>query len=271
MAYRLLAADFDKTLTRSDRTVSDRTKETIRRVLEHGNFVTLATGRLHIAPGDLQSLFPGRVPLIFCNGGVLQDALTREVYSEEIMEYSSALAMIDWCRRQKDGCFIVWCRAGHFGEQENEPMRQYMAAVGFRPEKLPSAEFAAQSGVYKLLFVGEASYIARKQAELLADPPAKIAVFQSSPECMEIVPPQVNKGYGLMRAAEILGIPRREVIAIGDGENDIPMLRWAGLGVAMENSPDCVKAAADEIAPHCDEDGAAFIMEKYLLSPSFPR
>ena len=56
-----------------------------------------------------------------------------------------------------------------------------------------------------------------------------------------------------------------ETIAIGDGENDISMLRWAGLGIAMANAPENVKAAADVIAPACDEDGAAWAMEKYLL------
>ena len=65
--------------------------------------------------------------------------------------------------------------------------------------------------------------------------------------------------------AAILGIPREETIAIGDGENDISMLRWAGLGIAMANAPENVKAAADVIAPACDEDGAAWAMEKYLL------
>ena len=69
----------------------------------------------------------------------------------------------------------------------------------------------------------------------------------------------------LARVAEILGIPREETIAIGDGENDISMLRWAGLGIAMANAPENVKAAADVIAPACDEDGAAWAMEKYLL------
>ena len=87
----------------------------------------------------------------------------------------------------------------------------------------------------------------------------------NSTEALEIVPTGVNKAAGLARVAEILGIPREETIAIGDGENDISMLRWAGLGIAMANAPENVKAAADVIAPACDEDGAAWAMEKYLL------
>ena len=75
----------------------------------------------------------------------------------------------------------------------------------------------------------------------------------------------VARGKTNRDVAEILGIPREETIAIGDGENDISMLRWAGLGIAMANAPENVKAAADVIAPACDEDGAAWAMEKYLL------
>ena len=107
--------------------------------------------------------------------------------------------------------------------------------------------------------------VRRAGKKLLADPPCPVDCFTSSPEALEIVPPGVNKAAGLARVAEILSIPREETIAIGDGENDISMLRWAGLGIAMANAPDNVNAAADVIAPACDEDGAAWAMEKYLL------
>ena len=96
-------------------------------------------------------------------------------------------------------------------------------------------------------------------------PPCPLDCFTSGAGQLEIVAPGVNKGAGLARAAALLGIPQEETIAIGDGENDISMLRWAGLGIAMANAPDNVKAAADVIAPVCDEDGAAWAMEKYLL------
>ncbi len=100
----------------------------------------------------------------------------------------------------------------------------------------------------------------------LADPIPGLAGFCSSSVMLEFMRNDADKGTGLAALAARLGIAREEVIAIGDGENDIPMLRWAGLGVAMANAPDDVKAAADLIAPHCDEDGCAQIMEKYLLN-----
>ena len=75
----------------------------------------------------------------------------------------------------------------------------------------------------------------------------------------------VNKGRGLLILGELLGIRREEIMAVGDGSNDIAMLREAGLGVAMENATDEVKAAADAITLSNDREGAAAAIEKYVL------
>lgn len=80
-----------------------------------------------------------------------------------------------------------------------------------------------------------------------------------------MVHPSVNKAHGLDMAVQHLGINREEVLAIGDGGNDIEMIRWAGMGVAMKNSADAVKEAADTVTPEDnDHDGAAWVIEQYL-------
>lgn len=264
MAYRLMAADYDLTLTRSDRKVSAHTCETIRAVYAAGKFVTLASGRLGGSAEVARELFPGDVPLILGNGALVQSCATGETLSETLMDGQSALTLLRWCRRRANAA-IVYAPSGIYTDRVNAVSEAYAQSFSSTPMPLPFPEEIAREGLYKILLLGLPVTVRRAGKKLLADPPCPVDCFTSSPEALEIVPLGVNKAAGLARAAELLGIPREETIAIGDGENDISMLRWAGLGIAMSNASAAVKAAADVIAPVCDEDGAAWAMEKYLL------
>lgn len=264
MAYRLMAADYDLTLTRSDRKVSAHTRETIRAVYAAGRYVTLASGRLGASAVVARELFPGDVPLILGNGAAVQSCASGKMLAETFMEESDALALLGWCRERASAA-IVYSRSGMYTDRVNKASEMYAKSALSMPLPLPSAGKAAHDGIYKVLLLGLPEVIRQAQDALHTAPPCPVECFTSSPEALEIVTPGVNKGIGLARAAEILGIPREETIAIGDGENDIAMLRWAGLGIAMANAPDAVKAAADVVAPSCDEDGAAWAMETYLL------
>ena len=82
---------------------------------------------------------------------------------------------------------------------------------------------------------------------------------------IEINAAGVNKGTGLIRLGELLGIRREEIMACGDGDNDAAMLREAGFGVAMSNAEEQVKEAADYITGSNEEDGAARAIEKFVL------
>jgi 5-amino-6-(5-phospho-D-ribitylamino)uracil phosphatase len=84
------------------------------------------------------------------------------------------------------------------------------------------------------------------------------------------LPHGVHKGHGLAWLAERLGIEQSRTMGIGDSEADIPMLRWAGLGVAMGNAAPDVKAAADWVAPSLEEDGAAVAIERFVLEETEP-
>jgi hypothetical protein len=78
----------------------------------------------------------------------------------------------------------------------------------------------------------------------------------------------VSKGNALQRLANHLDVPQTQVMAIGDQDNDIPMLAWAGVGVAMSNGSPASKAVADWIAPSLTEDGAAVAIERFVLNNS---
>jgi len=85
-----------------------------------------------------------------------------------------------------------------------------------------------------------------------------------------VVPQGVDKGKGLAWLADHLGIPQASVMAVGDQENDLAMVRWAGIGVAMGNAIPALQRAADWVAPPLDEEGAAAALERFILREAKP-
>ena len=139
MAYRLMAADYDLTLTGSDRKVSAHTRETIRAVYAAGKFVTLASGRLGGSAEVARELFPGDVPLILGNGGLVQSCATGETLSETLMDEPTALTMLRWCRRRASAA-IVYGRSGIYTDRVNAASEMYAQRSSSTPLPLPSPE-----------------------------------------------------------------------------------------------------------------------------------
>jgi Cof subfamily protein (haloacid dehalogenase superfamily) len=102
------------------------------------------------------------------------------------------------------------------------------------------------------------------QAQIAGFLPPELTVVQTAPFYLEIIPASINKGQGLLQICKLLDIPREQTMAFGDAENDIPMLKAAGLGIAMENATDATKAAADRITLSNNQDGIAAIVEMFL-------
>ena len=105
----------------------------------------------------------------------------------------------------------------------------------------------------------------KTEAELSLRLQRQISVYRSEPDFLELVPLGIDKARSIAVLSEKLGITREEVAAMGDGYNDLSMIKYAGLGIAMNNAQEPVKAAADYIAPSNDEDGVAIAVERYFL------
>src|SRR5205807_2650216 len=139
----------------------------------------------------------------------------------------------------------------------------------YRPPLPPAIRIADITSVYpqpciKLAAVGEASSIREKRQELERLFAGKLYITQSAPRLVEIMHPDVSKDKALRIITQRLGIVPEEVVAFGDNHNDIGMLRFAGLGVAMGNAHDEVKEAADYVTSSNTEEGVAAVIEKLL-------
>ena len=115
----------------------------------------------------------------------------------------------------------------------------------------------------KWLVVGEANELSELEKELQTLFHNELSIYRSEPYFLEILPSGIEKANGIKFIADKLNIQAKEVLACGDSYNDINMLRYAGLGIAMANANKDVKAAADYITHSNDEDGVAYAVKKF--------
>ena len=107
--------------------------------------------------------------------------------------------------------------------------------------------------------------IKKCEDELLERYGQELSIFKSEDYFLEVMPQNIDKAASLDRLIHVLGIEQKDVVCCGDGYNDISMIRYAGVGVAMSNAKDVVKEAADVITGSNDEDGLVPVIEKYFL------
>ena len=263
MRIRLIAADVDGTLLNSKKELTPAVAEAIEEVRGQGILFTIATGRDIRGLRRFQSLLSPEVPVITYNGAEIRRAGSGELISAMCLPASSAVEII---RKGLDGGFsvIVWSGGELYIGQAGAYSAGYSEMYGIREKPLLRYEKLAEAGVTKVIWAGAPDAISRREDGFRGTPIPGSECCTSDPSFLEFMAEGVNKGAGLQTAAEALGLERREVMAVGDGHNDLPMLRWAGLSVAMGNASPEVKAAANAVTESCDNEGMAHALKTVL-------
>ncbi len=269
MQYKLIALDLDGTLTNSKKEVSPRNKEAIRKAAEKGVKIILASGRpiVGVEPvADVLDLRKIGGYILAYNGGHIVDCSTGESLIRETIpeEYYADICTL---KDRFDGFEILtYSHAGVIATSAADRYVNLEAKINripvFQPENLLSA---IEGPVCKFLAVGEYEKLKEVQTYLKTKYPGKLNVFFSETYFLEIVPPGIEKAASLEKLLRKLGHTREELIACGDGLNDITMISYAGLGAVMENGQDALKERADYITDTNDNDGVAEVIEKFIL------
>ncbi|HET7627208.1 MAG TPA: Cof-type HAD-IIB family hydrolase [Bacillales bacterium] len=240
---RMIALDMDGTLLTNDGKISEANKKAIRSAQAAGIFVTLATGRnMHeIKPYAEQLHLEG--PFISINGSVLWRNMT-ETWKCYTLDAK-------WVERMRE--LANQYEARYWG---------HSTIGGFRNhdfiEDIDSVEW------FKFGFDIENAIDRAKILQTLKKWDA-FEISNSSPTNIEVNPKRVHKAFGLRHVCELLQLPMRQVLAIGDSLNDLQMIKSAGIGVAMGNAQEAVKKAADHITETNENDGVATAIEKFVL------
>jgi len=151
--------------------------------------------------------------------------------------------------------------------RSNEYTEYDKKLTGLRQVVVENFRAMVGGGCHKLLIPGDPKLLPPLEKLLHAYLGEGVTLFTSKPYFLEVLPARTDKGTALAKTADLLGVAREEVLAIGDSMNDEAMIRWAGTGVAMVNGDERIKAIADFVSERTnDDDGVADVIEKYVLA-----
>ncbi len=269
IAGALIALDVDGTLVRSDGSLSARTVDALARARENGARLALATGRDWFAIEGLLEQLPA-VEYALCINGIEVLTRTGEELHAGSLDAEVAREAGQLLRRAIPGVILG---AGLAGELVAEPgIRAAMPpGAGDGVVTVSDIADAIREGVRDLVVSHDelARDLDRFHAICVeALPLDDVDVAYTGLPMIEIVPSGAGKDAGLAWLASHLRVDRQQVVAFGDGLNDLAMLRWAGTGVAMGDAPELVKAAADHVTATADDDGVARWLEDRLPTPA---
>lgn len=266
LPIRLMATDMDDTLLRDDWTISERTVQAIRQAQKRGVYVTIATGRMPASVRPYAQQLGIDVPVITYNGAMVQEALSEKVLYRKVIPIETAQNITNWLLQQ-DVYFHVYLKDQVFAEKMNDWSRNYERAtrVPIVETNLRKRLTLEKEGVEKILLFGESEILKGWEDKLHLHYGKEVRTTQSKPYFLELIHPEVNKGAALSSLAKRLGVKQEEVLAIGDSLNDLEMIQYAGIGVAMGNARQEVKEAANVVTATNQEDGVALAIEKYVL------
>ena len=267
MKYKLIAMDLDGTLNNDQKIITEKTKAALMAAQKAGIRLALASARP--SPGlfkerDILQLQDYGGILMSYNGGRIVEAASGKVLFQTAMKKEEAQAVLRFLAQLPvtpildDGVqFYVTDKNGYKVDYECQNNRMECREVANLADDL-------NFDPIKILLSVMPEEIKTVQKQIADFLPKDLVVVQTAPFYLEVIPASINKGQGIRDICQVLKISPEEVIAFGDAENDIPMLRAAGMGVAMGNAADPVKAAADMVTLSNNDDGIAAALEKLL-------
>jgi Cof subfamily protein (haloacid dehalogenase superfamily) len=266
----LIACDVDGTLVADDETITPRTRNAVRLAVDAGARFVLATGR---PPRWVQPVVDelGFAPMAVCaNGAVIYDPATDKVVSARTLPVELLGQLVELVTRVIPGAGLAVERVG--GSAHDTATPQFVSSPGYEHAWLNPDN--TEVSIEDLLSAPAVKLLIRKAGARSADLAAKLAryvglngsiTYSTNNGLIEIVPLGISKATGIAEIARPEGITGSDVVAFGDMPNDVPMLLYAGHGVAMGNAhPDAV-AAADEVTTPNTDDGVARVLERWWL------
>ena len=263
MGYRLVALDVDGTIRTADRAPSDRTRKAIARVTEAGARVTLATGRM------FRSALAGTAglgltsPIVSFQGAHIADPTTGDLLWHRPLTPEMAVGALDSLAGWKSEVLLY---LGHdvYANMDTPWVEAYGRRNRGGLNVVDNLRTLAAKEPTRLVAVGKEEEVQALEQRLRSHFDSTLHVTRSMPYFCEILHPGAGKRNALAWLCRHLGISEDRTVAFGNGYNDVEMLAWAGLGVAIAGAPPELLEVADRVAPPVEEDGAAQVLEELL-------
>ncbi len=263
MKYKLVALDMDGTLLNSSKVITERSISAIKKAGERGVKVCLSTGRPLCGVKEHLARLELTTPVITCNGALVAAPAGEVIYRCPLEAESARVIWQQGAEWNTTMC--LWVGDRLYVNRIDTRTDDYRRLSGVDPVQVDDITPLAAEGISKILWYDTAQNVEQFKKRLADRLNCPVSYVTSDPRFLEFTHESVSKASALCRLAEYFGIQREQVMAIGDGENDLSMLEYAGLGVAMGNASPAVKARCGYITDTNDRDGAAKAIEQLCL------
>lgn len=267
MRYKIAACDIDDTLLRRDLTVSQSTKDTILNFQARGGVFVLSTGRMYPSARALAEELGLNGYLVSYQGAVVSELATGRILADEGMDASEAVVLLRELEKS-GGRIQIYDRERLYVRERTRETVEYERMCGVKAEELHEslADYTERTGkrLTKILVIDTPEATRARNGRMKEKFGENFYFCISKPYFLEILKKGVSKAVGIERVAAEYGLTMADVMAVGDGDNDIPMIRAAALGVAVANASTELKAEADLIAPSNEEDAVALLLRLNL-------
>lgn len=268
MRFRLLALDLDGTLLGPDKGIAPRDAAAVRAARAAGLEVVLTTARPPRSTRPFAEALGLTGPHIHYNGALIFDHTTVQPLHHQALDAEFVHHLITTARAAHAPTIVTLEILDRWHTDRVDPTRKTGTALLFEPDVIGPLEASLVQPVTKLLLGAEPSAIPRIRAALAPWLPGRATLHISDDDLLQLIHPQASKSAALAWLCEQKGIPATHVLAIGDAPNDIDMLQWSGLGVAMGNAWPEVHAIADAVTAPNTAGGVGQAIERWVLSPN---
>ncbi|NLW60254.1 MAG: HAD family phosphatase [Firmicutes bacterium] len=265
MKYKLVAVDIDGTLLDSKRNLTPETQKAIAEAVAAGVIFTICTGRPIQGVEPLIEQLGLDLPFITYNGAMIVMGKSGKILYTQTMRGEDA-KIVYQLGKKLGTTVVIWANNQLYVQPLGPEANAYARMVHSEPKPITDLEALLAQGVTKVLFYDEVETIRHYEKAIAPDVPPTVNYCTSQPFLLEFVDQKVSKANALARLGAYYGISREEMIAIGDGFNDLSMIKYAGLGIAMANAEAAIKQQADYVTLSNDENGVAHAIYRFCLN-----
>ncbi|MBW4671068.1 MAG: Cof-type HAD-IIB family hydrolase [Cyanomargarita calcarea GSE-NOS-MK-12-04C] len=267
---KLLVVDIDGTIAGESNTISESVKQALAQAQAKGIQVAVATGRMYRSALPFHQEIGSTLPLVAYQGAWIQDPATAKIHRHLTVPEDLTHKLLDYFEQPE----LLKLLSVHFYINDQLYVRElttetvtYAQRSGVTPIAVGDLRSISASPTKVLALCDDTDVIDNLLGNLRRQyTPAELYLTKSVATFFEATHPAVNKGTAVRYLTkEILGLQPGNVMTIGDNFNDVEMLQYAGIGVAMGNAPSEVKAIASWVAPDVEKNGVAVAVEKFLL------
>lgn len=265
MPIKLIVTDLDGTLLNKDKLISKVNIQTFQLAEKNGAKATIATGRMHCAAVFFGKTVGVKVPVISCNGAMIRGINNDEVIFEDYIDNTVTEEILSYLL--SNNIYCSW----YIGTERYAPYFSWDKFSGYRTVKDFSVTEVGNNykdytkNVTQIVLRSSEKALPHDIILYLQEKYSKVVKLQQNTGCtIDITPPNINKAIGVKYLAEYLDIDKSEIFTLGDGDNDVDMLRYAGSSAAMGNGIGAAKKAAAFVTDTCDNDGVAKAIKKVL-------